>query len=305
MLGFGGYLRAEAAWVFEAAVRRMGNIKMEGEFDSVTHFSEYVYTRIVSAAQAILTEMRAHVSDRYIPDTLIQLAGATVGRVRGPEVTTTRESQWQGEVAVGDRAGGADWSLGHTSASYEKERDGRTTDRGSQTVIEGSHGIRIGTNQGTIAFKGTNTDSTMNDANDKEEFELSIGISGVANQLDEVGSRRLTSLVDRTSNSMNSLASLAAQTGRSIVSLVSGGSLYTGRPTVPDLELGARGSLNLQFKWEKTNGDFNLKFAAVNFGYSMNIESSAQFPIPGTPLMGEGSTSLQAQFVRNIFLINF
>lgn len=305
MLGFGGYLRAEAAFIFEAAVRRMGNIKMEGEFDSVNHFSEYCYNRIVSAAQGILREMRRHVSDRYIPDTLIQLAQNTVGRVRGPEVTTSRETQTQGSISVGNDAGGVSWELGHTSSSYQKERDGRTTDRGSQTVIEGAHGISIGDYEGSIAFKGTETDSTMDDNNDKKEFELKIGISGVANQLDEVGSRRLTSLVERTSSSMNSLASMAATAGSAMLNLVSGGTLYTGRPTVPDLETGARGSLNLVFKWEKTTGDYEIKFAAVNFGYSMNIDSSAQFPIPGTPLMGEGTANLTAQFVRNIFLINF
>ena len=304
MLGFGGYLRAEAAWIFEAAVERMGNIKMEGEFDSVTHFSQYVHSNIVRAAQGILRAMRAEVSDRFIPATLIQLAEASVGRVRGPEITTSTETQTTGSIAIGNEAGGVSWELGHTSADYVKERDGRQTDRGSQTVVEGSHGIRIGENEGTISFKNTTTDS-QTDSNDKEEFELKIGISGVANRLDQVGSERLISLVDRTGATVNALTSMAANAGRAIVTMVSGGSLYTGRPTVPDLELGARGSLNLVFKWEKTDANFEIKSAAVNFGYSMNFEANAQFPIPGTPLMGEGSTALNAQFVRNIIYRNF
>ena len=304
-LGFGGYVRAEAKWIFETALRRIGTIAMEGEFDSVNHFSEYCYSRIVSAAQSILTEMQAHVSDRFIPQPLINIAGATVGRVRGPEITTSRESTWEGEVGVGNDAGGVNWSLGHTSADFEKERDGRTTDRGSQRIIEGSHGIRIGDNEGTIAFKSTATDSTMNNSNDKEEFELNISISGVANQLDQLGCERLTSLVDSASNSVNGLATMAANSGRAMLNLVSNGSLYTGTPTVPELESGARGSLNLAFKWEKTTGNFQIKFAAVNFGYTMELDSRARFPIPGTPLMGEGTANLNASFVRNIYLHNF
>ena len=304
MLGFGGYLRAEAAWVFEAAVQRMGNIKMEGEFDSVNHFSQYVHSKIVNAAKGILREMREHVSDRYIPSTLLQIADSPVSRVRGPEVTTSRETQTTAAIAVGNEAGGVSWEFGHTSVDYEKERDGRQTDRGSQVVLEGAHAIRIGQNDASISFKSTSTDS-QNDANDKEEFELKLGISGVANRLDEVGSQRLTSIVDRAAASAEALASMSATAGRAIVELVSGGSLYTGTPTVPDLDVGARGSLNLVFKWEKTTGDFNIKSAAVNFGYSMNFEANSQFPIPGTPLMGEGSAELNAQFVRNIFYVNF
>lgn len=303
-LGFGGYVRAEARWIFEAAVRRMGTITMEGEFESVNHFSEYVYTNIVRAAQGILAEMRAHISDRFIPDTLIELAGASVGRVQGPEVTTSSAATWEGEVGVGNEAGGASWTLGHSAVNYEKERDGRQTDRGTQQIIEGSHSIRIGDNEAGISFKSTDTDS-VSDGNDKKEFELNISISGVANQLDELGCQRLTSLVDSASASVNGLASMAAEAGRSMLDLVSGGSIYTGRPTVPDLESSARGSLNLVFKWEKTTGDFEIKFAAVNFGYSMELDTSAQFPIPGTPLMGEGTANLNASFVRNIYLHNF
>ena len=297
-LGFGGYVRAEAKWIFEAAVRRLGSITMEGEFDSVQHFSEYCYTRIVQSAQAILTEMRAHVSDRFIPQPLISIAGASVGRVQSPEITTQRASTWEGEISVGNDAGGVGWTLGHSAVDFEKTRDGARTDAGSQRVIEGSHTISIGDRSVAISFKNTQTDSTVNNNNDKEEFELNLSVSDVANQLDEVGCRRLTSLVDATSSGVNSLASMAAESARSIGQLISGGSLYTGRPSVPDLETAASGSLNLAFKWEKTTGDFQLKFAAVNFGYSMEFDSNAQFPIPGTPLMGEGSANLNLSLIH-------
>lgn len=177
----------------------------------------------------------------------------------------------------------------------------------SKSVLEGSHSITLGAYTATIGFKKTRTDSELNDSNDKEELEITASIAGVRNELNDDGCRQLLGGMQRVVSATEDFSNLALTAARASMNLLSGGSLFTGTATVPDISSSTTGNLGLTFKWEKSNGStgFSFKEFAVTFGYSLGFEGRARFPIPGTPLMGEGTSAFNAEMVRTIFFLRY
>lgn len=113
----GGYAHAEARFIFESSVERMGTIRAVGEFDSLTHFATYLHYQIVNSAQTIVSEMENVLgSRRYIPDSLLSISESRVSRQasRGPEVTSQSETRTAAEIGVGNEQGGASWGGART-----------------------------------------------------------------------------------------------------------------------------------------------------------------------------------------------